>query len=159
MDKQRKEALIAAALVALFVLSLARHLFFEKKKPSAMTRAAAATVSPTDTVGNLAALTALRQNFRLLSSQEGVWREGWGRDPFFQQQSAALGTLGSIVLSGIVYDQKMPIVMVNEQVLTVGDQIQGYTVKQIKPSSVIFTANGQDFEVRLFEAAEKPNSK
>jgi type II secretory pathway component PulC len=150
MGQKRRELLIACALAVVFVAFLSQNVFSKKKKTAAPV--AEAVLDSLQFVDNVAVLNAVKLNDQLLATQEQIWFLGWQRDPFFPDQTA--GFAGPVALTGIVWDEKKPIAMVNDQVLAVGDQIQGYTVTRINRDAIVLEANGQEITVSLFQETE-----
>ncbi len=153
MTKKKRDLIIAVVLVTLFMLSFLKNVV---QRGSAARAALVSAVqegpSPVDLQAAVTSLELVRQNERNLSAQEAFWEKEWGRDPFFVLSGEASASAG-LILSGIVWDEKMPIAMINEKVLKIGDVIEGYQLTAINPSSVTVAApSGKESEVRLFEA-------
>ncbi len=152
MTKKNRDLAVALVLAVLFIFSFAKNVI----KPAAGVRGASTDAAQAQLpIGTEAAVTSLervRQNEMNLSAQEAFWEKEWGRDPFFPSGSEA-STSAGLVLSGIVWDEKMPVAMINEKVLKTGDQIEGYHLVAINPSSVtVVSPSGKESEVRLFES-------
>ena len=152
MTKKKRDLIIAVVLVVFFMLSFVKNII----KPGSRARGASAVAEqalpPVDAQAAASSLERVRQNEKNLSAQEAFWEKDWGRDPFFVSGSEALSGVG-LILSGIVWDEKMPVAMINEKVLKIGDVIEGYRLVMISPSSVtIISSSGKESEVRLFEA-------
>lgn len=72
----------------------------------------------------------------------------WGRNPFV----AGLETVSShsaLALGGIVYDKKDSYVIINDQLLHVGDQVNGNKVIDIGQDRVILNNGSKDIELKL----------
>lgn len=152
MNKNKRDLIIAAVLVLLFMLSFLKNVV--KRGPAASRAASvAAQAQPAvDTQAVMSSLEQMRQNEKIFSEQEAFWEKEWGRDPFFPSGSDASAGVG-LVLSGIVWDEKMPVAMINEKVLKTGDMIEGYRLVSIHQSSVtVASPSGKESEVRLFES-------
>jgi hypothetical protein len=155
MTKKKRDLMIAVALVILFLFSFLKNVM--KRGPVAHGGVSTVVEQPlADVQAALSSLELVRQNEKNLSAQEAFWEKDWGRDPFFALGSEA--SLGSgLVLSGIVWDAKTPIAMINEKVLRVGDVIEGYRITAITSSSVVVVApSGKESEVKLFESFSAP---
>lgn len=72
----------------------------------------------------------------------------WGRDPFVITQTPASHS-SALALGGIVYDEKDSYVLINDQVLHRGDQVNGNRVVDIKRDRVILNDGNKDIELRL----------
>jgi len=80
----------------------------------------------------------------------------WGRDPFYDSASREKRIVyrpstpdASFQLSAISIGDGGSIAMINNQIITVGGEIEGYTVKSIEPKQVVLEKNGQIKTVRL----------
>lgn len=71
---------------------------------------------------------------------------GWGRNPFSLSEVA---TVEKPVLNGIVWDQKSPQAIINNQILQKGDRIGRFTITDIQSTSVILTDDTHILELRL----------
>lgn len=74
--------------------------------------------------------------------------EGWGRNPFTAGREDA-SSPSALALGGIVYDKKDSYVIINDQLLHVGDQVNGSKVIDIGPERVILNDGSKDIELRL----------
>lgn len=151
MGKEKRNLIITVVLLVVFFFLVGKNFLFRKKAASGTTSVGG---SQTATAGSVSILNEIKQNQSLWDAQQSRWdQEAWGRDPFFPGGSQT-GQFGSVPLSltGIVWDRKTPIAMVNDKVLKNGDTIEGYTVVEIKPSSIIFSSGENKFELQLFQA-------
>ena len=157
MEKQKRDLILAVVLVAIFLAIAGRNFIFKKKIQAPGAPIAGAQ---TDALDSFSVLKWIRENQSLLDDQASQWGREWGRDPFVQTGSET-GALGSVPLSltGILWDEKMPMAMVNDKILKQGDMIEGYQVVQIKPSSVVFSLGEEKSELLLFQAGSKPTKK
>ena len=60
--------------------------------------------------------------------------------------------LAKVLLSGILWDKKVPLAIINRKIVKIGDMVgavEGMRVDQIKKNSVILDYQGEKFEVRL----------
>lgn len=55
----------------------------------------------------------------------------------------------TLMVEGIVWDKQRAMVIINNQIIGVGDQVEGNTVVEIKDNSVILNDGIKDFELRL----------
>lgn len=55
----------------------------------------------------------------------------------------------TLMVEGIVWDKERAMVIINNQIIGVGDQVEGNTVVEIKDNSVILNDGMRDFELRL----------
>lgn len=68
------------------------------------------------------------------------------RNPFTLQEGLSDKLLA---LNGIAWDKEAPQAIINDRILTVGDQIKGCEVVAIQPNSVTLNDGSQNFELRL----------
>ena len=70
------------------------------------------------------------------------------RDPFsFPVEAAAGEKEKKIYLTGIVLDDNQPAAIINNVIVTVGNTIEGRTVKAIQKDRVILEKDGQEMEL------------
>jgi len=153
MDKRKRDLLIAGVLVLIFVASLLKNVILPAKPKVS----APAEAPPPAATTDLAFLAGARNNKALFEKQRAVWSAEWSRDPFLLPAAGEEGSsrLADLKLSGIVWDEREPFAMVNEKVVKVGDMLGGYTVIEIKQSSVVlWSADGTFEELRLFQGQD-----
>ena len=71
----------------------------------------------------------------------------WRRDPFTRSGSAA-GVRG-LTLSGILWDPQKPIAILNEQMVSVGDEVEDYQVLEIRPDRVLLTDGTETIQLLI----------
>ena len=74
------------------------------------------------------------------------------RDPFFKKAPEAAfvgGTPRALRLSGIALDKANPSAIINNKIVTIGMDIEGNTVVDIKEKGVILNDGKHNFELRL----------
>jgi len=59
--------------------------------------------------------------------------------------------LGGLVVKGIIYSKKSPVVIINNEVLSRGENIGDYLVLEIEKERVILTKDNQEFILKLEE--------
>lgn len=83
----------------------------------------------------------------LLSSQK------YGRDnpfnPIFNKIDSSKQT--TLIIEGIVWDKERPMIIINNEIIGIGDNVDGNTVVEIKDNSVILNDGVKDFELRVGE--------
>ncbi|MFC1703884.1 hypothetical protein ACFL1E_03755 [Candidatus Omnitrophota bacterium] len=57
----------------------------------------------------------------------------------------------SLHLQGVIWDEKTPQAVINDNIVGIGDSLGAHTVKQIKPDSVVVSDGTNDFELKLWE--------
>ena len=80
----------------------------------------------------------------------------WGRDPFYDPANEVVKKVVipkvyvvSLVLKAISFSENMSVAMINNQVLSEGDKIEGYTVQKIEHKQVTLIKDGQLKTLRL----------
>ena len=156
MDKSKRDLIITVALLCVLFFFVGKNFLFKKQSSS---RAASAEGSHALTPESISILGHIKQNQTLWDAQRSQWEENeWGRDPFYAEGSEA-GKFAALPfnVTGIVWDEKMPFAIINDKVLKKGDQIEGYTVVEIKPGSVVFSSGEETVELQLFRASSEPH--
>ena len=107
---------------------------------------------------------AVRQESNTIVKQDTVSQKGkklsqynlWGRDPFRDLSIRTERVYRvpqteevSLNLSAISIADGGSVAMINNQIVTVGDDIEGYTVKEIEPKQVLLEKNGQTKIIQL----------
>ena len=69
----------------------------------------------------------------------------WGRNPFLPKSVIPVAS----GLTGILWDKENPKVIINDQVVGIGDKVDGKTVIDIKQDKVILNDGTKDIELRL----------
>lgn len=72
----------------------------------------------------------------------------WGRNPF-SISGARIWRLGALTINGILWDKKNPLAIINEEIVKVGDKIDGNTVVGIEQNRVILNDGSKDIELLL----------
>jgi len=157
VDKKKQQLIITGILLAVMVVMVGRALFGGKKgEAPGKAISSQPSVSVETMAANMAFLASVRQSETARLVQEKEWEKPWGRDPF--SLSLAAGKAGGIesnfVLSGIVWDEKLPLAIINQTLLKASDSIEGCLVKEIHRSSVTLVCSEKTFELQLFRHAE-----
>ena len=72
---------------------------------------------------------------------------GWKRDPF--TRGSALSGLTGLTLSGILWDAHRPMAMINDQMVRVGETLDGYTIVEITADHVSMTDGTDTFQLQI----------
>lgn len=144
MDKKRIQIIATAVLAIIFILVWANA--FKVFKSKAATKAPAAPAITPPSIPFKAKQESSAETPKKEESKETL---GWGRCPFSGKvyTSRQEGPV-SLKLSGIIWDSKNPLAMINERVVKVGDTIAGNTVVEIKHDRVILNNGSSDFELK-----------
>ncbi len=108
-------------------------------------------------VQDLTFLTQVRVAEAMRKTQYAAWLAGWGRDPFIRGAAGGWtgpGAVGGLVLSGIVWDETLPIAIINSKVMKVGDEISGIKITRISPNSVFVKTGEETVEIPIFKKNE-----
>ena len=74
----------------------------------------------------------------------------WGRDPFLLDTSNVKEHgMEDLVLNGIVSDRDNPYAIINNDVVKLGDKVNGMTVIEINENNVVLDENGQRHTLEL----------
>jgi len=74
----------------------------------------------------------------------------WGRDPFFMDSNNAIEQdMGDLILNGTVSDKNNPYAIVNNDIVKLGDKINGMVVIEINEKNVVLEQNGQKHTLEL----------
>ena len=71
------------------------------------------------------------------AQRERATRLAWRRDPF--TRGAAMDPMSGLQLSGILWDAHAPIAIINNQMVQVGEDLQGYQIVEISSDRVSLT--------------------
>lgn len=72
----------------------------------------------------------------------------WGKSPFIDKEVVIKRT-PALVLNGIAWDEKSPVAVVNDDVVRVGDNVDGNRIVAIEPNKVVFNDGTDNFELTL----------
>jgi hypothetical protein len=74
----------------------------------------------------------------------------WGRNPFIPKE-VVIKKIPKFILNGIVFDEKGPRAVINDEIVGIGDKIGKNTIVDIRRDSVILNDGISDIELRLEE--------
>ena len=129
---------LLAVLGVILVLVWIRALTVRPGR-SARTKTSAASPAP------VAAASGSRTTSDLQVAAAPV-AEGWGESPFIADRNRPRETAGSgkeYVLNGILWDPKSPSALVNNQVVSTGDRLDGWEVTEIQKNKVVLSNGSQ----------------
>ena len=161
MDKQKKQLIITGILVVVMVIMMGRSFFGGKKRAAVShgNSASQPSVSAETIAMNMGFLAGVRQSESAWILQDAEWQKPWGRDPFGAGDSGVSFSRSpaNFSLSGVVWDDKSPMAIVNDKLLQAGDLIDGCQVKEIRRASVSIVCDNVPYELKLFKSAETGN--
>lgn len=73
---------------------------------------------------------------------------GWGRNPFTKEAPIGIST-GGPNLEGIMWDEKLPLALINGKTVKIGDKLGSDTVIDIQKDRVILSDGSRDLELKL----------
>jgi type II secretory pathway component PulC len=159
MDKRLVEIIATVALVAALAVVVVMNL--GKKKPRPLRPPILATESaPAAQPFNAAAPLAQPQggempvlNDTKAKLQKEHAAKAWGRDPFVRTKALEAGyRTSSLELKGIsIGTDKRGFALINQDIVRVGDKIEGCEVLSIEKNRVLLQKNGQSFYLKLPE--------
>lgn len=139
MDKRRIELIIAVVASLIFIILLINALTKLKRAPS-----------PIPTMPE----TAVQRAEPALVKPADIERKDltWGRDPFVlgEVKSEKKGPT-RLVLNGIIWDEKNPYAIINDEVVAKGDTIDGNTVIEVRRDSVILDSGTEQFTLKMWQ--------
>ncbi len=152
MDKQKTQILVTALLVPVLIFFLIKNLAPKKKpekklKPAAVEQPALPAVegSAQGQVPGSSIADASDLGFQQVRA-----KMEWGRDPFSRVAGKEMFTSATLELNGISFARnKKSYVMINGEILTVGDMIFDYTVAEINKDRVLITRGDESFYLAL----------
>ena len=81
---------------------------------------------------------------------EASGSESWGRDPFLlDTPNVKEQVLGDMTLNGIVADKQSPYAIINNDIVKLGDKVNGMTVIEINEKNVVLDEKGQRHTLEL----------
>ena len=153
MDALKKKKIVNGLVVVLaigFALSFANSI----RRIRAKLSGGASIVRVALPVQDLSFLVQIRASDVIRKKQEEAWTRSWGRDPFAAEGPEVNGSGSSasdLHVSGIVWDEVMPVAIINEKVLKVGDEIHGFSIDKITQRSVYVRGEEGILELPLFQ--------
>jgi len=127
---QKKAILAVLALIAVFVWYNGLRSFSKQK-----------TNAPS---GDIEASSSRQE----IKQKKRSGYKDWGRDPFVITQAPAANS-SALALGGIVYDEKDSYALINNQLLHIGDEVNGNRVVDIQQDTVILNDGNKNIELKL----------
>ena len=155
MTRSQQQAAVLVALVGVMAAVYSRVLHPSGSRHSAPSDVAV-TPEPSTLPHEVApeAVVRLDEDPAVKAPPRGGWRDvqreqaallAWGRDPFSSR--ALNGEATGLTLTGILWDEKQPMAIIDGQTVSVGQDVQGYRVDVIKHDRVVMTDGTQPFEL------------
>lgn len=91
---------------------------------------------------------------RIEEAQKKKMALPWKRDPFiprekFKKRGANIGR--GLKLSGILWDETSPAVIINDEIVGIGDEIDGKKIIRIDRDRVVLEVEGEEYILKLEE--------
>ncbi|PIW68467.1 MAG: hypothetical protein COW10_02425 [Candidatus Omnitrophica bacterium CG12_big_fil_rev_8_21_14_0_65_42_8] len=135
-NKKKIELTITGISVIILIFLIANHMPKSKDNKS---------VSKVEPYPTSEAGFEVMNNERRAASDEN-----WGRDPFLLDTSNVKEqVLGDMTLNGIVADRESPYAIINNDVVKLGDKVNGMTIIEINENNVVLDENGQRHTLEL----------
>jgi len=156
MNKQKKEIIITIFLVVIFAFFLIKNIKPKRRKPlprgKALTREIDGSGESERTGEKEDSGLLGRGNSADISEQGVKAQQAWGRDPFCQTGLEEVYDNTRLTLRGVsISNDKKAYAFINEQIVTVGDIIADYQVKEIQKNKVLLERGSENFYLGLPE--------
>ncbi|MCX5715694.1 MAG: hypothetical protein NTV07_02310 [Candidatus Omnitrophica bacterium] len=138
MTKTKIEIIVTAGFVVLFAFVVFKSI------PGAKVKKA----TPPAPVKNSPAV-AHKRDVVQADTNGPAKAAAWGRDPFSFGKSTYASAENGMVLNGIVWDENAPSAIINDNIVKVGEEVDGKKVAEIKKDKVILTKDGAVYELNL----------
>lgn len=136
MEKQKIEYIITGVMVVILLLLLTTML---KKKTKKVPEEIQQQEAITESTGTKVYMPKLPQKLT------------WGRDPFVLYSRKAKGSMVPFVLSAVIYDEKEPHAVINNEIVTIGQKIEGYSVIKINEKTAVLKKEDKELRLELYE--------
>ena len=150
---KKVEIITTVLLVGILAAVLVQNVFMRRKSPK---KAPSAVVTPAAMQGNgapgdAAGARALPEVKMKLQKERA--EKQWGRDPFQRTRTAEFGyRTSSLELKGISIGAKGEgYALINQEIVKVGDTVEGCEVISIERNRVLLQKGGQSFYLKLPE--------
>jgi hypothetical protein len=140
MDKKRIEIIITVVLVLVLVIVVANSIRTVKQKLKAPVPAVTGALHPQTTTAPQAA-----GQKKKLAAEDLVW----ARCPFSGKVYSASDKSLTLKLSGILWDEKMPQALINNEIVKKGESIGNFIVVKINTNSVVVNDGTKDLELTV----------
>ena len=146
MDKQQKQIALTAGLAVVMIIAWG-NTFNSLRKRDVPKTAVGPVVGPVAVKPQVSPQSAVLQIARLNISDDQD--AGWGRDPFSGKVYLTKEGAAGYALTGIIWDNKNPQALINDEVYGKGAKIDKYTVEDIQSNKVILDDGVREIELTL----------
>ncbi len=153
MEKKTTEYIVTAILVIIFIVLLINNLKPKKKKRRRKPVAVKTAVVEEKVKSLVKKESSFKKNSsETLSLQKKRAELDWGRDPFYKIIEEKEYHVASLVLKGISLGRnKKGYAFINNEIVTIGDKIEGFKVVEITRKKVLLKKNDEKFYLVLPE--------
>lgn len=158
MEEKDRKKIIALSILILVIIPIWIRAF--KPRPGVTSSPPSQEVAPPATEIGGSIKEAAPQKIDIIQDKEKEEAQRkrmalpWSRDPFMAQGKLAKkgpSRPEALALSGIIWDEKKPAAIINDNIVSVGDEIQGKKVIKIEKNKVILQEDGEEYILRLEE--------
>lgn len=136
LDRKKIELIIAGSLALIFISAAMTTFKKVGKKPRGEKPAVEKVKNP----------AAPRVDYDVLNEKFSAME--WKRDPF-QIGIVRTGETSYDSLTGIIWDENMPMAIFGERFLRGGDEVSNYKILRVKKEAVILTDGNLIYELRI----------
>ncbi|MCD6583860.1 MAG: hypothetical protein J7K71_04160 [Candidatus Omnitrophica bacterium] len=152
MDKKRVELIITLGLVIIFIFVLAVNLKPKKPKQKLSPSSKISEKEKGVSISKKKIEKILRASPQEIEKQKNRAQLSWGRDPFFSSflVKKEVSKTTSLTLKGVTIGKdKKGYAFINDEIVTIGDTIEGYQVIEIQKNKVILKRDNELFYLTL----------
>ena len=147
MDKKKIEIIAAGGLIIVLVIMLIPVI---TKRSSKVVKKQQVSTEETSIAEFVSKSAKADENIRNLQDKRS--QADWGRDPFFFSEVKKVYKGKAIVLRGVSVDSKgKGYALVNDDIVTIGDIVSGYTVMEVQKNKVLLQRGKDSFYLGLPE--------
>lgn len=140
MNKQQKQIIITAVLVVVLAIVWINTFNVIKKRKTKGFSASATAIVESDTAAPKIEQPIYPKEASLV----------WSRCPFSGKfYSGNQGVASDLGLAGILWDKEKPQAIINNEVVSKGGSVGGYSVLEIKKDRVVLSDGSNVFELKL----------
>lgn len=152
LSKEKKEIIITSILGVVLVFILIKNFWIPYQKAKTVSRKVTAVEGKDYSHGKLREMVSeAKEKNEILKLHKKRAEMDWNRNPFARMTSSRRAHVGPIRLSGIILDERGAFAVINDQIVRLGEDVNGMVLKDIRETSVVLKKDGEEVEVFLFE--------
>lgn len=136
---KEKIQLIVTGILGIVLVLMSARTFEQMRSKKSQRSAPSVVVQPVAADPSAPVYAALAEEAAKLSVE---------RDPFFPVPKVAAS---SIVLNGILWDENKPTAIINNEIVQVGQSVNGKVIVGIRKDRVILSDGSKEFELKMYE--------